>query len=63
MKIQKLFGNYGQVIAILEDDGANEKRITTPFGKTVGRYFENVNRTYDANDRLVGEGNLLLTLI
>lgn len=62
MNIQKIYGNHGQVLAILEDYG-NEKRITTQFGRTLGRYYEHINRTYDANDKLVGEGNLLMMLM
>lgn len=65
MDRQDIRDRFGKLIAYIQTEDADKLVLRTGDGtqRKLGYYSPSENRTYDANQRAVGTGNLLNTLL
>ena len=62
MKTQELYDRNNRLIGRIKER-SGKLEIFDPNNKFKGKYDPNTNTTYDSNNRKVGTGNLLTTLL
>jgi hypothetical protein len=60
---QQLRDRYGKLIGTIETKSDGRLEVHDYTGRRLGSYDPKKDRTYDRYDSLVGEGNLLTTLL
>lgn len=63
MEKQILRDKQNRRIGVLETDSKGIQTIRTPSNKKLGTYNPKTDQTRDSANRLIGKGNLLLTLL
>lgn len=63
MDKQILRDKHNKRIGLIETDSRGVQTIRTPSNKKLGTYNPKTDQTRDSTNRLIGTGNLLMTLL
>jgi hypothetical protein len=60
---QTIWDNKNRALGYIEDTGGGKQRAIDARFRTLGTFDPRFNKTWDAHNRPVGDGNLLAALI